>query len=56
MTLQKKDFAFLKKFFAWSVGHLEDREDNMPMEKDPAILTLVPAIQTMFAKYTEKLH
>ena len=31
MTLQKKDFAFLKKFFQWSVGHLEEREDTLPI-------------------------
>lgn len=31
MTLIKRDFAFLKKFFSWSVGHLEDKEDNVPL-------------------------
>ena len=42
-TLQKRDFAFLKKFFTWTLGHLED-EDIRPCEDDPAIRTLVPAI------------
>lgn len=43
MTLSKKDFAFLKKFFTWTLSHLED-EDSKPSEDDPAIRTLVPAL------------
>lgn len=47
MTLHKKDFAFLKKFFTWTLSHLED-EESRPSEDDPAIRTLVPALQCMF--------
>ena len=43
MTLTRKDFAFLKKFFTWTLSHLED-EDSRPSDDDPAIRTLVPAI------------
>lgn len=53
MTLYRKDFAFLKKFFTWFLSHLED-EDSRPSKDDPAIKTLVPALQSMFIKYTEK--
>jgi len=53
MTLTKKDFAFLKKFFTWTLSHLED-EDVKPSEDDPAIRTLVPALQCMFLKFTDQ--
>lgn len=53
MTLYRKDFAFLKKFFTWFLGHLEE-EDARPGQDDPAIRTLVPALQCMFVKYAEK--
>jgi hypothetical protein len=43
MTLYRKDFAFLKKFFTWFLGHLEE-EDVRPNQEDPAIRTLVPAL------------
>ncbi|CDW85800.1 n-terminal domain-containing protein [Stylonychia lemnae] len=52
MTLTKKDFAFLKKFFTWTLSHLED-EESKPSEDDPAIRTLVPALQCMFLKFTD---
>lgn len=29
-TLHRKDFAFLKKFFTWTLGHLEDDDDYKP--------------------------
>lgn len=53
MTLYKKDFAFLKKFFTWFLSHL-DEEESRPSNDDPAIKTLVPAIQCMLIKYKEK--
>ena len=53
MTLYRKDFAFLKKFFTWFLSHLED-EDARPSQEDPTIKTLVPALQTMFTKYIER--
>jgi hypothetical protein len=43
-TLYRKDFAFLKKFFNWVLGHLDDDEDSRPSYNDPAIKTLVPAL------------
>jgi hypothetical protein len=43
MTLLKKDFAFLKKFFTWFLSHLDD-ENYVPNHNDPAIRTLVPAL------------
>lgn len=43
MTLQKKDFAFLKKFFTWFFNHL-DEDDMRPSNDDPAIRTLIPAL------------
>jgi hypothetical protein len=43
MTLSKKDFAFLKKFFTWFLSHLDD-EETIPSQNDPAIKTLVPAL------------
>ena len=53
MTLSKKDFAFLKKFFTWFLSHLDD-EEYVPKHDDPAIRTLVPALQCMFNRFTEK--
>lgn len=53
MTLHKRDFAFLKKFFTWTLSHLEE-EDSHPSEEDPAIRTLVPALQCMFHKFMDK--
>lgn len=53
LTLSKKDFAFLKKFFTWFLSHLDD-EDNVPSQDDPAIKTLVPALQYFFTKFMEK--
>ena len=52
-TLNKKDFAILKKFFTWVLGHLED-DDYRPGEDDPAIQTLVPALQMLFNKFMDK--
>ena len=53
MTLYRRDFAYLKKFFTWFLGHLED-EDSRPSQKDPAIETLVYSLRCMFIKFTEK--
>ena len=53
MTLHKRDFAFLKKFFTWTLSHLEE-EETQPLEDDPAIITLVPALQCMFHKFMDK--
>ena len=53
MTLSKKDFAFLKKFLTWFLSHLDD-EDIAIIRNDPAIKTLVPAIQCMLSKFSEK--
>lgn len=52
-TLYRKDFAFLKKFFNWALGHLDD-EDSRPSDNDPAIKTLVPALQCLYKKYLDK--
>ncbi len=52
-TLLRKDFAFIKKFFTWVLGHLEDDEESVPSD-DPAIKTLIPALKSMFRKYLDK--
>jgi hypothetical protein len=54
ITLQRKDFAFIKKFFTWSLGHLDEDEDSKPKESDPAIKTLVPALKCLFKKFLDK--
>jgi hypothetical protein len=53
-TLNKKDFAFLKKFFTWVLGHLDNDEDCIPEPTDPAIKTLVPALQCVYKNYLDK--
>lgn len=53
LTLYKKDYAFIKKFFTWFFSHLEE-EDSRPSLEDPAIKTLVPALQSLFIKYMDK--
>ena len=51
--LNKKDFALLKKFFTWTLGHLED-DETRPSDDDPAIRTLVPALKCLFNKFMDK--
>lgn len=53
-TLNRKDFAFLKKVFNWLFGHLEDDEESRPDMTDPAIKTLVPALKCLYKKYLDK--
>jgi hypothetical protein len=53
ISLYKRDFAFLKKFFTWTLGHLDEEEPKLYSE-DPAIQTLVPALQCMLNKYMDK--
>lgn len=43
LTLKKRDFASLKKFFTWFQGHLED-DETKPSKDDPAIRTVIPAL------------
>lgn len=50
-TLIKKDFAFLKKFFTWVLGHLDEDDDYRPDDSDPAIKTLVPALKCLYKKF-----
>jgi hypothetical protein len=54
ITLNRKDFAFLKKFFTWVLGHLDEDEDYRPNESDPAIKTLVPALKCLYKKFMDK--
>jgi len=42
MTLNKRDFASLKKFFTWFCGHID--EDSIPNDSDHAIEAVVPAL------------
>jgi hypothetical protein len=52
MTLIRKDFASLRKFFTWLIQHLE-YEDKQATNDDPAILALVPALQQIFFRFHE---
>jgi hypothetical protein len=49
MTLVKKDFASLKKFFTWFQGHYEDQD--IDIESDPSIRYVVPALQRILSKF-----
>lgn len=48
-TLLAKDFAFLKKFFLWFQGHLED--EIKPQKNDPTVTTIVPVIKRILLKF-----
>jgi hypothetical protein len=50
LTLKKRDFASLKKFFVWFQGHLEDHETK-PSKDDPAIRVAIPALQRLFKRF-----
>jgi Dopey, N-terminal len=54
ITLNRKDFAFIKKFFTWVLGHLDDDDDYKPKDSDPAIKTLVPALKCLYKKFMDK--
>lgn len=49
MTLVKKDFASLKKFFTWFQGHYEDQD--IDIDSDPSIRYVVPALQKILSKF-----
>jgi hypothetical protein len=51
MTLVKKDFASLKKFFTWFQGHFEEDTDLMPIRDDPSIRFVIPALKRIFFKF-----
>lgn len=51
MTLVRKDFASLKKFFTWFQGHFEDQSSNHQLKDDPAILVVNPALKRIFTKF-----
>lgn len=54
-TLHRRDYAFIKKFFSWTLGHLEEaEEDDWPKESDPAIRILVPALKCVYKKFLDK--
>lgn len=44
MTLVKKDFASLKKFFTWFQGHFEDQNQTHQLKDDPSIQVVNPAL------------
>ena len=50
MTLVKKDFASLKKFFHWFLEHLS-YSNKLPQADDPAIRFVNPALKTIFRKF-----
>lgn len=51
MTLVKKDFASLKKFFTWFQGHFEEQSSNHQLKDDPSIQVVNPALQRIFRKF-----
>ena len=52
LTLVRKDFASLKKFFTWFQGHFdEDRQDLQGLENDPSIRYVIPALTRIFKKF-----
>jgi hypothetical protein len=54
-TLHRKDFAFIKKFFIWVLGHIEDDGEEAHLDpSDPVIRILVPALKCVFKKYLDK--
>ena len=50
LTLKKRDFASLKKFFTWFQGHIEDEEAKISKD-DPAIVTVIPALIRIFKRF-----
>jgi len=50
MTLVKKDFASLKKFFNWFMEHLS-YSNLKPTANDPCIRFVNPALRTIFKKF-----
>ena len=50
MTLVKKDFASLKKFFNWFLEHL-NYSNEKPTADDPAIRYVNPALKTILKKF-----
>ena len=50
MTLVKKDFASLKKFFHWFMEHLS-YSNTKPAANDPSIRFVNPALKTIFKKF-----
>jgi hypothetical protein len=47
--IHKKDFACLKKFATWLLGHLDDEPDApINFEKDNAVIALIPALKRIF--------
>ena len=54
-TLHRKDFAFIKKFFIWVLGHIDDDGEETDLDpSDPVIRILVPALKLVFKKYLDK--
>lgn len=54
-TLNRRDFAFIKKFFIWVLGHIDDDVEQANLdESDPVIRILVPALKCVFKKYLDK--
>lgn len=51
LTLVKKDFASLKKFHTWFLGHIDDAS-GVPVESDPAINFVTSALKTILWKFT----
>jgi len=50
MTLVKKDFASLKKFFHWFMEHLS-YSNQKPAANDPSIRFVNPALKTIIKKF-----
>ena len=54
IVVQKKDFAFLKKFFTWFNSHIEDEDVKAVDSRDPAIETLIPALKNLFKAFMKE--
>ena len=51
MTLTKQDFAIVKKFFMWFMGHLNPEDEENIDENDPALTVSVPALTRMLKRF-----
>jgi hypothetical protein len=50
LTLMKQDFAIVKKFFTWFMGHLNPDDEDID-ENDPAITVCIPALTRMLKRF-----
>lgn len=46
--IYNKDFACLKKFSTWLLGHLDEDDKLLSMEEDRTLQALIPALKSIF--------